>query len=315
MAETGTTALGATAPAEREVLVRAAGLHREFRGRPAVQDVSLTLRAGEVTGFLGANGAGKTTTLRMMLGLISGAGATEFLGRPLREWNSPASVVGVVLGGVAGHPGHTVRAHLRMVAAGAGVPDRRVAEVLAAVGLTEAGGKRLRTLSLGMSQRVGIAQALLADPPVLILDEPANGLDPHSIRWLRGMLRALAAEGRAVLVSSHLLAEMEQLADRVVVLARGRVAAEVSVAELGQYAHGRVTVQSPHVEKLAGPVRALGATYENAEPGSAVVTGLTRFQVGDLAAGHGVTLHWLDERPPSLEDFYLSVAEEEFRIS
>ncbi|MFI1397629.1 ABC transporter ATP-binding protein [Streptomyces sp. NPDC020681] len=291
------------------------GLRKEFRGNAVVDGISLSLKAGEVTGFLGANGAGKTTAIRLLLGLISGAGETTFLGRPLREWRNPAAVVGVVLGGVAGHPGHRVRWHLRMVAAGAGVPDSRVDEVLGLVGLAEAATRRLSELSLGMSQRVGIAQALLADPPIMILDEPANGLDPHSIRWLRELLLKLAAEGRAVLVSSHQLAEMEQLADRVVVLAKGRVVAEVTVAELAERSHGRVIVQSPHVEKLAGPVRELGATFEAAEPGVAVVTGATRFQVGDLAAEHGVRLHGLHERPPSLEDFYLSVAQEEFRIS
>ncbi|WP_149825759.1 ABC transporter ATP-binding protein [Streptomyces tailanensis] len=293
----------------------ARGLRKEFGGKRAVDGVSISLKPGVVTGFLGANGAGKTTAIRLMLGLVSGEGEAVFFGRPLEYWRNPSGMVGAVLGGVAGHPRHRVRRHLRMVAAGAGVPDSRVDEVLEQVGLTEAGAKRLSELSLGLSQRVGIAQALLADPPVLILDEPANGLDPHSIRWLRDLLLALAREGRAVLVSSHQLAELEQLVDRVIVLAQGKVVAEATTAELAARAHGRVTVEGPHVEKLADPLRELGAAYEATGPGCAVVTGATRFQVGDMAAEHGVTLHWLHEQPPSLEDFYLSVAEEEFRIS
>jgi ABC-2 type transport system ATP-binding protein len=298
-----------------EVLVSTRKLGRSYGRRRVVDGVSFDLRAGSVTGFLGANGAGKTTTIRLMLGLVAGEGTTSFLGRPLAQWRDPARIVGAVLGGVAGHPRHRVAAHLRMVAAGIGVPHARVDAVLAETGLADAAGKRLRELSLGMAQRVGIAQALLGDPPVLLLDEPANGLDPHSIRWLRDLLKAQAAEGRAVLVSSHLLSEMEHLADRVVVLAKGRVVAEKTVAELAGQAGGRVTLQSPHLDKLLGPVRALGGTCELVEPGSARITGVTRFRIGDLAAEHGATVHWLDEQAPSLEEFYLSVAEEEYRVS
>ncbi|MET9513456.1 ABC transporter ATP-binding protein [Streptomyces flavidovirens] len=298
----------------RPAAVRAEGLTWHHKSKRIVDNIHLNVPAGVVTGFLGANGAGKTTTLRLMLGLTTGEGHTTYFGRPLEEWRDPARIVGVVMGGVAGHPKHTLTAHLRMVAAGAGVPDNRVPEVIERVGLTGTADKRLATLSLGMAQRAGIAQALLGDPAVLFLDEPANGLDPHSIRWLRDTLRQLADEGKAVLVSSHLLAEMQQLADRVIVLARGRVVAETTIEELARLGSD-VTLQSPRLSKLAEPVKQLGGTIQLLDDGTAKIRGITRFQVGDLAAERGVPVHWLEEKAPSLEDYYLSVAEEEFRIS
>ncbi|MFE0422076.1 ABC transporter ATP-binding protein [Streptomyces sp. NPDC058953] len=296
-------------------VVRAEGLVWQRRGRRIVDDVRLIVPAGAVTGFLGANGAGKTTTLRLMLGLIAGGGTTTYFGHPLDHWRDPARVVGAVMGGVAGHSRHTLTSHLRMVAAGAGVPDSRVAEVIDAVGLADTADKQLDTLSLGMAQRAGIAQALLGDPPVLVLDEPANGLDPHSIRWLRDILRRMASEqGKAILVSSHLLAEMQHLADRVVVLARGRVVAQTTIDDLAQYG-GEVTLQSPRAGELAESVRRLNGTFTPFDDGRVSIRGISRFLIGDLAAERGIPVHWLDERPPSLEDFYLSVAEEEFRIT
>ncbi|MDO0913320.1 ABC transporter ATP-binding protein [Streptomyces sp. DT2A-34] len=300
-----------------DVLAEARDLRRSFGSRTVLDDVSLTLRSGEVTGFVGANGAGKTTTIRLMLGLAHGEGTSHFLGRPLHAWGSPGAVVGAVLGGIVGHPKHRVRSHLRMVAAGCGASDRRVDDMLELVGLTQAGRLRLSQLSLGMAQRVGIAQALLGDPPVLILDEPANGLDPHAIRWLRDFLRDQAAQGRAVMVSSHLLGEMEQLADRVVVLSRGRVVADSPIAELLSRAGSRsvVTVQTPDLPKLTRLVEEQGGRLSPAGGPSAHVTGLDRIRIATLAADGGVPLHWLSEDMPSLEDFYLSIAEEEFRIS
>ncbi|MFG3474488.1 ABC transporter ATP-binding protein [Streptomyces sp. NPDC047980] len=279
--------------------------------------MSLTLRAGEVTGFVGANGAGKTTTIRLMLQLARGEGSTLFLGRPLHAWGSPAKVVGAVLGGVAGHPKHRVRSHLRMVAAGCGAPDRRVDELLENVGLADAAELRLAQLSLGMAQRVGIAQALLGGPRVLILDEPANGLDPHSIRWLRQFLRAQADEGRAVLVSSHLLGEMEQLADSVVVLSRGRVVAASPLTELLTRAstRGVVLVQTPDMAALARLVADNGGRLEPSDGARARITGMERIKLGSLAAKERLELHWLSEETPSLEDFYLSIAEENFKIT
>nr|WP_272921803.1 ABC transporter ATP-binding protein [Streptomyces sp. SID1034] len=282
-----------------------------------MDDVSLDLRAGEVTGFVGANGAGKTTAIHVMLGLVRGEGHTLFLGRPLYAHGAPGTVVGAVLGGVAGHPRHRLRAHLRMVAAGSAVPDGRVDELLEAVGLTGAARLRLGELSLGMAQRAGIAQALLGDPPVLVLDEPANGLDPHSLRWLREFLRGQAALGRAVLVSSHLLGEMQQLADRVVVLSRGRVVAQASMAEVMERAAARraVTLEAPDLPLLARALGDGGGRLTPTGEQSAIVTGLDRVRVGTLALEAGVPLYWLHEERASLEDFYLGIAEEEFTIS
>lgn len=300
-----------------DALVEAQGLGQSFGPKRVLDGVSLTLRAGEVTGFVGANGAGKTTTIQLMLGLLRGDGRTLFLGRPLYEWGAPGTVVGAVMGGVAGHPKHRLRAHLRMVAAGSAVPDERVDDLLETVGLTDAARRKLSELSLGMAQRAGIAQSLLGDPPVLILDEPANGLDPHSIRWLRDFLRAQAAQGRAVLVSSHLLGEMEQLADHVVVLARGRVVAAEPMTEVLKRASDRrvVTLEAPDLSALARLVADHGGRLEPAGGHRATVTGLDRVRIGTLALKAGVPLYWLHEDRPSLEDFYLGIAQEEFRIS
>ncbi|MFD8149548.1 ABC transporter ATP-binding protein [Streptomyces sp. NPDC059720] len=300
-----------------DVVVETTGLGRSYGTKQVLDDVSISLRAGEVTGFVGANGAGKTTAIRLMLGLLRGNGRTLFLGHPLHYWGAPGTVVGAVLGGVAGHPRHRLRQHLRMVAAGSAVPDRRVDEVLDTVGLTGAARLRLSELSLGMAQRVGIAQALLADPPVLVLDEPANGLDPHSIRWLRDFLRGQAALGRAVLVSSHLLSEMEQMADHVLVLTRGRVVAAAPMAQLLERVDSRrtVTVECPDLSALAGLVEANGGRLRPMGHQRATVTGLDRVRVGALALEATVPLYELREERPSLEDFYLGVAEEEFKIS
>ncbi|MFF3978398.1 ABC transporter ATP-binding protein [Streptomyces sp. NPDC001828] len=298
-------------------LVEAHGLGRSFGAKRILDGVSLVLRAGEVTGFVGANGAGKTTAINVMLGLVKGEGRTLFLGRPLHAHGAPGTVVGAVLGGVAGHPRHRLRAHLRMVAAGSAVPDRRVDELLETVGLTGAARLRLGQLSLGMAQRAGIAQALLGDPPVLVLDEPANGLDPHALRWLREFLRAQAELGRAVLVSSHLLGEMEQLADRVVVLSRGRVVAQAPMADVVERAAARraVTVEAPDPALLAQVLAEQGGQVTPTGERGAIVTGLDRVRIATLALEAGVPLYWLHEERPSLEDFYLGIAEEEFTIS
>ncbi|MFJ4006364.1 ABC transporter ATP-binding protein [Streptomyces sp. NPDC090023] len=300
-----------------DVLVEARSLGRSFGPKRVLDDVSLVLRAGEVTGFVGANGAGKTTTIQLMLGLLRGEGRTLFFGRPLYEWGAPGTVVGAVLGGVAGHPHHRLRAHLRMVAAGSAVTDRPVDELLETVGLADTARLRLSELSLGMAQRAGIAQALLGDPPVLVLDEPANGLDPHSIRWLRDFLRGHAVRGRAVLVSSHLLGEMEQLADRVVVLTRGRVVAAAPMARVLERAASRraVSLEAPDLSALARLVGENGGHLAPTGGQRATVTGLDRVRIGTLALEAGVPLYWLHEEKTSLEDFYLGVAEEEFKIS
>jgi ABC-2 type transport system ATP-binding protein len=211
--------------------IQAQGLSKRFGGRPVVDDLWFTVEPGKVTGFLGPNGAGKSTTLQLMLGLVLGGGRTLFDGRRYRELVNPPREVGAVLDARAFHPRRSARDHLRMLAAAAGVADRRVDQVLDRVGLGAVAGRPAGGYSLGMAQRLGLAAALLGDPRALLLDEPANGLDPHGVAWLRELLRA-AAEDRAVLVSSHLLAEMQLLADHVLVIGRGRLLAAAPLHEL-----------------------------------------------------------------------------------
>ena len=213
--------------------IQVAGLRQTFGRVAAVDDVSFTVSYGRITGFLGPNGAGKTTTLRMILGLIRpDAGTALIAGQPYAKLASPAQTVGALLDAAAAHPGRSGRDHLRVLAAAAGTPGRRAGQLLERVGLAHAGGQRAGRYSLGMRQRLGLAGALLGDPDVLVLDEPANGLDPQGIRWLRDLLRALAAEGRAVLVSSHILAEVAQTVDDVVVISRGRTVAQAPLPQL-----------------------------------------------------------------------------------
>jgi ABC-2 type transport system ATP-binding protein len=213
--------------------IRVAGLRKKFRGVAAVDDVSFTVSYGRITGFLGPNGAGKTTTLRMILGLIRpDAGTAVIAGKPYAKLASPARTVGALLDAAAAHPGRSGRDHLRVLAAQAGVSGREAEQLMERVGLAQAARQQAGRYSLGMRQRLGLAAALLGDPEVLVLDEPGNGLDPQGIRWLRDLLRSLAAEGRAVLVSSHILAEAAQTVDDVVVISRGRTIAEASLGEL-----------------------------------------------------------------------------------
>ena len=208
-------------------------LTKRHGSRSVLHEVSLSARPGRVTGFVGPNGAGKSSTLRCLLGLDRIDAGTALLGgRPYRELRHPLRTVGAVLDGAGAHPLYTGRAHLRWVAAGSGIPRRRVEEVLNAVGLTEAAGRRVHTYSLGMGQRLGLAAALLGDPEILILDEPVNGLDPAGIRWIRGLMREHAESGGTVLVSSHVLAELAEVADDVVVIAEGRVRAAGTLAEV-----------------------------------------------------------------------------------
>jgi ABC-2 type transport system ATP-binding protein len=202
-------------------------------GPPAVDDLTFSVAPGTITGFIGANGAGKTTTMRMLLGLVHPTtGDAHVDGRPYRHLDQPRRHVGAVLDSPGAHPGHRARTHLRIVAAGAGLSDERVDEVLDLVGLAADGRRKVGTFSLGMRQRLGLAGALLGDPPVLLLDEPVNGLDPSGILWIRGFLRRLADEGRAVLVSSHLLTELAEIADRVLIIDRGRLVVDADLDEL-----------------------------------------------------------------------------------
>ncbi len=299
--------IGSPAAEHGGIVVR--GLGKRFGPRQAVDGVSFTVEPGRVTGFLGPNGAGKTTTLRMIVGLVTPtAGSATICGRSYRDLPVPARTVGALLDATGFDPGRTGRNHLRVYAPAAGVDDRRIDEVLDLVGLTDAAGQCVRGYSLGMRQRLALATALLADPQILICDEPANGLDPDGIRWLRGVLRGHAARGRAVLVSSHLLAEMQQTVDDVVILHRGRIVYH-GVAGQG---HGdeSIRVRSPEHGALAAALRAElppdGAITVVA-PDWLVVRGLSAESVGRAAAGIGIVILEMTSERPNLEHLFLSL--------
>jgi ABC-2 type transport system ATP-binding protein len=283
------------------------GLTKQYRTRLAVDDLTVTIEPGRVTGFLGPNGSGKTTTMRCVLGLTRPtAGTATVLGRPYRELARPMHRVGALIDPRARHPGRTAYAHLLALAQSNALPRTRVDEVIDLVGLSSVAGDRVRGFSLGMAQRLGIAAALLGDPDVLLLDEPVNGLDPEGIRWVRELLRDLADEGRTVLVSSHLMSEMEDTADHLVVLGRGRLLADVPMAELlGR--HSAVRVRSPQGPLLAGALRRAGGQVELELDGALRVEGLGLVEVGDVAYASGVRLHELAEVTASLEAAYLAL--------
>jgi ABC-2 type transport system ATP-binding protein len=286
------------------------GLTKMFGTFKAVDDLTFTVQPGVVTGFLGPNGAGKTTTLRCLLGLISPtAGTATIGGKPYRDLADPVGTVGAALEAASFHPGRSARAHLEVMALGAGIDPAVARDKLAQVGLTEVADKRVSGFSLGMRQRLGLAAALLGDPQVLILDEPANGLDPAGIVWLRSFLRALAAEGCTVLVSSHVLSEVQQTVDDVVVLSRGRLIKQGKLADLDSGPRG-VLVRSPEPEKL---LDALGAealvTEGRTDAGQVRVVGGTTEQVGHAAYLHGVELHELVAEPSDLEKTFLQMTE------
>ncbi len=285
-----------------------AGLSKRFGGTTAVDDLSFTVRPGVVTGFLGPNGAGKTTTLRCLLGLVRpDAGTAAIGGHAYRDLRDPLRTVGAALESSSFHPGRSARAHLEVLALAAGLDPRRSEELLALVGLTEVAGRRVSGFSLGMRQRLALAQALLGDPPVLLLDEPANGLDPAGIAWLRGFLRALAAEGRTVLVSSHVLGEVQQTVDDVVVIARGRLVRQGALADLRD-GSAAVLVRTPQPDALRAALAP--ATHETIEDGRLRITGLTTEQVGHLAFTHGVELHELAAEEEGLEELFLQMTGE-----
>jgi ABC-2 type transport system ATP-binding protein len=289
-------------------VITARGLDKRFGRTHAVRDLSFEVRPGVVTGFLGPNGAGKSTTLRLMLDLDRGSGQTRFDGVPYATLDQPLREVGCVLDARSFHPTRTARDHLRMLAAAAAIPLVRVDEVLDLVGLADVSGYRPRGFSLGMAQRLGLAAALLGDPHTLILDEPANGLDPHGIQWLREFLRAYATAGRTVFVSSHLLAEMALMADDLVVIGRGRLISAGPVDEfVSRFTHTSVVVRSPQAERLSTVLRMsfVGVGVHIEAEGTLVVDGLRTEQIGDLAAKHAITLHELSVRTASLEDAFL----------
>ncbi len=284
------------------------GLTKRFGSTTAVQDLSFSVPAGKVVGFLGPNGAGKTTTLRALLGLVApSSGRALVLGRPYRELDDPSRTVGAVLENARFHPGRSARDHLRALTAAAALGSQRPDEVLALVGLAADAGRRVGGYSLGMRQRLSLAAALLGDPRVLVLDEPANGLDPQGIRWLRDFLRALAAEGRGVLISSHVLAEMSQTVDEVVVIGRGRLLAQGPVASLTRGASAAVQVRTPDAQALGDALSREGATLEAAGDGVLLARGIASERVGELAAANGVVLHELTPLTSTLEDFFLEL--------
>ncbi|MFC7363340.1 ABC transporter ATP-binding protein [Nocardioides astragali] len=268
-----------------------------------VDDLSFPVAPGRVTGFLGPNGAGKSTTMKILLDLASAdAGHATIAGTRYRDLTDPARTVGVVLEPNAFHPGRSGRNHLQVLADGSGIPRTRIEELLETVQLSHAADRHVGGYSLGMRQRLGIAAALLGDPPVLVLDEPGNGLDPQGIRWLRDLLRARAAAGGTVFVSSHLLAEVEHLADEVVVISKGRLVATGALATLQK---AGTSVRTPQGRRLTELLQAAGATVHNGPEGELVVRGLRTTDIGDRACAAGIVLHELTPRAGSLEELFL----------
>ena len=287
--------------------IEAVGLTKRYKSVTAVDDLSFRVREGAVTGFLGPNGAGKTTTLRMVLGLARPSeGTATIQGRRYVELDEPARTVGANLEVAGAHPGRSGRNHLRALAAMAGLPGSRVDEVLRLVELEGAADRRAGKYSLGMRQRLGLAATLLGDPQVLVLDEPANGLDPQGIRWLRDFLRAMAAQGRTVLVSSHVLAEVAQTVDDVVVIHRGRLVQQGPVESLTAAGAG-VLVRTPRSVALRAALEREGHALTEAPDGALVVEGVAAAQVGDIAFAAGVPLHELAPRSTSLEEAFLAL--------
>ncbi|MGO8877818.1 MAG: ATP-binding cassette domain-containing protein, partial [Acidimicrobiales bacterium] len=271
-----------------------------------------SVRPGVVTGFLGPNGSGKSTTMRMLMGLDApDTGDSTVNGRHYHDLDWPLHEVGALLEAKPIHPGRSARAHLRMLAEASRIPLRRVDEVLDLVGLTSVAGQRAGRFSLGMGQRLGIAAALLGDPGVLLFDEPVNGLDPDGIRWVRNLLKRLAAEGRTVFVSSHLMSEMSLTADEVVIIGRGRLIADVPVAELlAQSSQRYVRVRSPDLAKLSAALGERGAQTTHEDDGALSVRGMDEVAIGDLAASLQVALHELSPQSASLEEAFMALTEE-----
>ncbi len=297
-------------------MIEARGLTKQFGAVKAVNDLSFDVHPGTVTGFLGPNGSGKSTTMRMIMGLDAPtSGSVTVLSRPYHDLPWPLREVGGLLEAKAIHPGRSARAHLLTLARSNAIPRPRVDEVLELVGLSSVADKRVGKFSLGMGQRLGIAAALLGDPAVLLFDEPVNGLDPEGIRWVRTLCKTLAAEGRTVFVSSHLMAEMALTADHLVVIGKGELIAETSVADfVARSSRQSVTVRTPAPRQLADAVTNAGGTVIDDPDGSMTITGLSAPEVGDLAASIDLALHELTP-VASLEDAFMELTEEavEFR--
>jgi len=301
------------------VIVTASNLHKTYGSTVAVDDLSFQVRPGQVTGFLGPNGSGKSTTLRLMLGLDRGRGVTLWDGKPLYLHKHAPKVVGAHLDAKFFHPNRSARAHLRMLAAASRTRRKRVDEVIALMGLDSVAKTRPKGFSLGMGQRLGLASAILAEPQVLLLDEPANGLDPQSIHWLRDYLKHYASQGRSILVSSHLLSEMEIMADHVVVIAKGRLLADESVGDfVDRSTSNDVLIRSPRIDAMVTALaeEVPGLLPQPQPPDGLAVTGLSTDQIGDIAFRHQVPLAELTKRTASLEQAFLELTEsgQEFQL-
>ena len=287
-------------------------LSKRYGRTIAVDDLSFSVDAGQVTGFLGPNGAGKTTTMRALLGLLEpSAGEALVEGRPPAAMTDPLSTIGAALEATAFHPGRSGRNHLRTLAAAAGIDRSRVEEVLEMVELTGAANRRVKGYSLGMRQRLALAAALLGKPRILILDEPANGLDPQGMRWLRDLLREQAAAGSTVLVSSHLLSEVAQTADELIVIRHGKLVAKASLDEFTNTEASQIRVRSSDPEALAGGLSRRGATVDRDGDAGLLVRGIGSEEIGELALEQGIAIHELTPLRSSLEERFLEVTGEE----
>jgi ABC-2 type transport system ATP-binding protein len=285
-------------------------LSKKFGSTLAVDDLTFSVHPGKVTGFLGPNGAGKSTTMRAILGLVRPtSGTTTVLGKRYSELGDPARRVGTLLETFDAHPGRSGRNHLRVLALAAGIPRSRVDEVLGLVDLREAGRRRVKGYSLGMRQRLGLAGALLGDPEVLVLDEPANGLDPQGMRWLRDFLRSLAGEGRTILISSHVLAEVAQTVDEVVIIHRGKLVRQAAMDEVEAMAAGSTMVRSPSADRLVALLAEGGIEATATGEGRLAVLAPPE-RVGEVAAEHGIVLHELTVERASLEEIFLELTGE-----
>ena len=290
-------------------MIEAVGLSKSYGKTKAVDDLSFEVRAGLVTGFLGPNGSGKSTTMRMILGLDRpDAGTITLDGRRYHDLHWPLREVGALLEAKAVHPGRSARLHLWSLAQTNAIPKNRVDEVLDLVGLASVAERRVGKFSLGMSQRLGIASALLGDPGVLLFDEPINGLDPEGILWVRNLLKSLAGEGRTIFVSSHLMSEMAQTATELVVIGRGTLIADTTVDDfISSNTVATTLVRSPDAGRLAGVLTSIGATVSVADDGALVVTGSTTERIGEAAHAAGIPLHELSPQQASLEEVFMDL--------
>ena len=294
-------------------MIEVENLRQVFGHKVAVDDLSFTVAPGSVTGLLGPNGAGKSTTMRMIVGLDRPVrGSVRVNGGDFRGSEHPLSDLGALLDPTALHPGRSGRTHLLALAATNGISSARVDEVLALTGMTDAGARRVGTYSLGMRQRIGIAAALLGDPQTLVLDEPVNGLDPDGVHWVRELMKSLAAAGRTVLVSSHLMSEVALTADHLLVMGRGRLITEGPVSDvIARATQSDVLVRSPQASALADSLPVIGATVRQGADGALLVTNATAAQIGDLAASRSIALHELTPQQGSLEDAFLTLTKDD----